>query len=129
MGELSRLASSCVHVGRVFYERFADHLRARMMDEQKRNGHGVLPSDLRLQVRDRLRREPNLDTSDIAVKVERSVIRLEGTVPEHWMKLHIEDIADYVAGVGVVETHIRVRRGTTPASRRGSGSTATPEHI
>ena len=62
-------------------------------------------------VRERLLRRPDLDSSDVEIKVEQGEVFLTGTVPEREMKRGIEEVADEVPGVFDVTNHLRVRHG------------------
>ena len=52
----------------------------------------------------------DIDSSDVEVHVNDGRIRLEGTVPERYMKYEIENIAATTLGVDDVENNIRVPR-------------------
>ena len=52
----------------------------------------------------------DLDSSDVEVHVESGCVRLEGTVPERFMKYEIENIAATTLGVQDVENNISVPR-------------------
>jgi hypothetical protein len=52
----------------------------------------------------------DIDSSDVEVRVESGCVKLEGTVPERFMKYEIENIAATTLGVEEVENNIRVPR-------------------
>lgn len=58
---------------------------------------------------ERLTDDPDVDASDLEVKVSGGTVTLEGTVDERWMKHRAEDLADACSGVRNVENRIRVR--------------------
>jgi osmotically-inducible protein OsmY len=55
---------------------------------------------------ERLTRDDVLDASDIAVRVEAGVVRLDGTVTASWAKRRAEDLA-MVSGVRDVRNNLR----------------------
>lgn len=83
-------------------------------------GHGprnYTRSDSRIQedLCERLTEAPDIDPSDIEVRVSDGTVTLEGSVEERWMKHRAEDLADGCGGVRNVENRIRVQ------SRQGQG--------
>jgi BON domain-containing protein len=88
--------------------------------ERARRGryYGVGPkgyrrSDERIleEVSDRLMTHPDVDASDIEVRVEHGVITLAGTVPDRHQKRIAEFIADDIVGVDDVHNELSVRHG------------------
>lgn len=61
---------------------------------------------------------PDLDPSEVEVRVENGEVTLTGTVPERWMKRAIEDVCEDQPGVEDVHNRIRVASGAT-ASEAG----------
>lgn len=51
----------------------------------------------------------DIDASEVTLEVSDGKVKLEGTVPERWMKHSIEDIADECWGVQDVDNRIRVQ--------------------
>jgi hypothetical protein len=85
-------------------------------------------------VNEELTRHPDIDASEIEVRVEQGEVTLTGTVEDRHAKRLAEDLAERVSGVTEVHNQIRVTstrapaesRGTTegrPRSGRGSGAT------
>lgn len=72
---------------------------------------------------ERLTHDPDIDASDIEVRVSDGEVTLQGTVEHRWMKHRAEDLADSCSGVRHVENNIRVRsqHGGSP-SQGGTGS-------
>lgn len=68
-------------------------------------------SDSRIQedLCERLTEAPDIDPSDIEVRVSEGTVTLEGSVEERWMKHRAEDLADGCGGVRSVENRIRVK--------------------
>jgi osmotically-inducible protein OsmY len=58
----------------------------------------------------RLVRAIRIDSSGITLEVRNGRVRLEGSVPERWMKCAIENVTATVWGVEDVENQIRVMR-------------------
>ncbi|MCE7032610.1 BON domain-containing protein [Lysobacter sp. GX 14042] len=72
---------------------------------------------------ERLTHDPDIDPSDIEVRVSEGTVTLEGTVEHRWMKHRAEDLADSCSGVRHVENRIRVQSASTGSSG-GSGGGA-----
>jgi hypothetical protein len=63
---------------------------------------------IRDDVYDRLNDHPNIDSSDIEVQVDQSIVTLAGTVHDRREKRLAEDIAGSVSGVRDVQNNLRV---------------------
>jgi hypothetical protein len=83
---------------------------------------GYTRSDERLHedINERLMHDPNIDPSDIEVKVEKGEVTLSGIVDSRHDKFEIEELVDRVMGVKEVNNNIKVDRGSK--SRSGSGA-------
>jgi osmotically-inducible protein OsmY len=68
-----------------------------------------LDSDIRRDVEDELRWDPDIDATDIAVSVNKSVVTLAGFVRSYMQKYEAENDAKRVAGVVAVANDIEVR--------------------
>jgi osmotically-inducible protein OsmY len=66
-------------------------------------------SDIKRDVEDELRWDPDIDTTDIAVAVKNGVVTLSGFVRSYSQKLQAETDAKRVAGVLGVANDIEVR--------------------
>lgn len=91
---------------------------------------------IREDVNEQLERHPQIDASDIEVRVEDGEVMLSGHVPDRRTKRLAEDVVENVSGVRDVQNQIRVKReggvqfgsadgsttptGTSPASNKGS---------
>jgi hypothetical protein len=85
---------------------------------------GYQRSDERLRedISERLMQAGDVDSSEVTVNVVSGKVTLEGTVPDRYMKHHIEDLADACPGVQDIDNRIRVERGT---GRSGGTSDAS----
>lgn len=74
---------------------------------------GYHRSDARIleDVCERLMHEPDIDSSEVEVKVEQGEVFLSGTVPEREMKRLIEEIAAEVPGVFDISNQLHVKWG------------------
>jgi len=74
---------------------------------------GYQRSDERIheEVSDRLTTHPDVDASDIEVRVANGVVTLAGTVEDRHQKRIAEFIAEDVVGVDDVNNELKVRRG------------------
>lgn len=91
----------------------------------KRQGpKGYTRSDDRLKddVCDRLMQHHELDISAISIEVQDGKVTLEGSVPDRWMKHHIEDVVDGCNCVKDVENRIRISRDEMGSEGRSSFS-------
>jgi hypothetical protein len=93
-----------------------DHLE-RGSHESRRYGappRGYQRSEQRLRedICDALMRRPELDASDVEVKVEQGEVTLEGSVRDRRQKLLIEQVCDSILGVQDVTNHLRVKRAS-----------------
>jgi osmotically-inducible protein OsmY len=66
---------------------------------------------IREDVNDYLARNPDLDASDIDVRVENSEVTLSGVVEDRSAKRLAEDITDDVFGVSDVHNDLKIRHG------------------
>lgn len=66
-------------------------------------------SDIRRDVEDELRWDPDIDATDIAVNVSNSVVTLTGFVRSYMQKYEAEVDAKHVAGVVAVANDLQVR--------------------
>jgi osmotically-inducible protein OsmY len=75
-----------------------------------RGPKGYARSDERIEeeINEALARDPEIDASDIEVKVEKGVVTLTGTIDEREQKREIEDLVESVFGVKDVENRLRV---------------------
>ena len=92
-----------------------------------RGPRGFQRSDDRImeEVCERLTWDPDLDASEIEVRVESGVVTLEGMVESRRDKRRAEDLVDEVRGV--VDVQNRLRTGRLQQSATGlSGMAATP---
>jgi hypothetical protein len=78
-----------------------------------RGPKGYRRSDERIreEISDRLMTHPDVDASDLEVRVENGVVSLVGTVEDRHEKRLVEYIAEDVLGVNDVENRLKVRRG------------------
>ena len=78
-----------------------------------RGPKGYRRSDERLreEISDRLMWDPEIDASDIEVRVSQGVVTLSGVVEDRSAKRMAEDIAEEVLGVEDVQNELKVRRG------------------
>jgi hypothetical protein len=97
-----------------------------------RGPKGYRRADERIEedVNEALTDSPDLDASEIEVKVSNGEVTLSGTVTERWAKRTAEDIAERCSGVKDVRNEIRVQResdsGTNGHSQlRGKSVTGT----
>ncbi|MCP3726152.1 BON domain-containing protein [Paraburkholderia sp. CNPSo 3272] len=67
-------------------------------------------------VRRAIRRVPDLDDSDIHIRVSRGVVTLSGTVPETWQISRAGNAARPVLGVKAVTNRLKVQKGDAAAS-------------
>jgi len=88
---------------------------------------GYNRSDERINedVSDRLMEHPDLDASDVEVKVSKGEVTLSGTVESRWAKRLAEDLAESCSGVREVMNQLRVggESGWTDRAKAISGST------
>jgi osmotically-inducible protein OsmY len=78
-----------------------------------RGPKGYQRSDARISedVCDRLAESPDVDASNIEVKVENGEVTLAGSVADRGEKRRAEDLIENISGVREVHNHIRVNRG------------------
>lgn len=89
-----------------------------------RGPKGYHRSDDRIKedVNEELTRNPDLDASDVEVKVENGEVTLTGTVDARQAKRLAEDLAENCPGVSEVHNQLRVRHGQS-ASEHERGET------
>jgi osmotically-inducible protein OsmY len=78
-----------------------------------RGPKGYQRSDARISedVCDRLAESPDVDASEIEVKVENGEVTLTGSVAERGEKRRAEDLIENISGVREVHNHLRLHRG------------------
>jgi BON domain-containing protein len=99
---------------------------------------GFTRSDDRIKedICERLTDHPDLDASDLEIKVHNGEVTLTGTVNERWNKRVAEDLAESVSGVKQVQNQIRFQESSeqqgSQSTRQGlgmeSGSKRNQEH-
>jgi hypothetical protein len=79
---------------------------------QGRGPRGYKRSDERIRedVCDCLMQDPQIDASDIEIKVSEGTVTLEGTVESRRIKHMAENLCDSIAGVQEVTNHLRIKR-------------------
>jgi osmotically-inducible protein OsmY len=102
----------------------------RIIERVDQNHRGRGPkawrrSDQRIaeDVNDRLTDDPDVDASDIEVRVESGEVTLSGTVDSRVARRRAEDLAEDVRGVGHVQNNLRVQPATRAAD---AGHTMSP---
>ncbi len=92
--------------------RASRHPRAAASAPRIRGPKGYTRSDERIRedVCERLAYAFDLDVSEVSVAVREACVRLEGSVPERWMKHEIEDLAASCVWVRDVDNLVRVPR-------------------
>jgi hypothetical protein len=89
-----------------------------------RGPKGYRRSDARLleEISDRLMAHPDVDASDIEVKVEGGIATLRGSVENRYQKRIAEYVAEDIMGVDDVDNQLKVRHGfwTTLRGERAS---------
>lgn len=85
-----------------------------------RGPKGYSRSDERIEeeINETLARDPEIDASEIEVKVENGVVTLSGSVEEREQKRDVEDLVENVFGVREVENRLRVSRKETEGMGR-----------
>jgi len=89
---------------------------------------GFTRSDERIKedICERLTEHPELDATDLEVKVHNGEVTLTGTVNERWNKRIAEDLAESVSGVKQVQNQIRFQESSelqgSQSSRQGPGA-------
>jgi osmotically-inducible protein OsmY len=95
-----------------------------------RGPRGYQRSDARINedVCDRLCDSPDVDATDIDVRVANGEITLSGSVADREQKRRAEDLIEQVSGVREVHNNLRVSHGQdTTSSTRPAGASATGE--
>lgn len=97
-----------------------------------RGQRGYIRADDRIldDVCERLKWDPEVDATEITVRVENGVVKLSGAVDTRYAKRRAEDVAGAVRGVRDVANELRVGRGEAETSAVGlSGMSVNPvEH-
>jgi osmotically-inducible protein OsmY len=89
---------------------------------------GFTRSDDRIKedICERLTDNPEIDATDIEIRVQNGEVTLTGTVDERWTKRMAEDIAESVSGVKQIQNQIRFQENQSPQSqssgRQGPGA-------
>jgi osmotically-inducible protein OsmY len=88
-----------------------------------RGPKGYQRSDARIteDVCDRLSDDPEIDASDVEVRVENGEVTLSGTVPDRRAKRRAEDLVEDVSGVREVHNHMRIAQAPPAAPADGVG--------
>jgi hypothetical protein len=81
------------------------------MDYRGYGPRGYVRSDRRIEedINDRLTEHPDIDASEIGVRVEKGEVTLDGTVDRRGARRLAEDIVDQVSGVTYIQNNLRVR--------------------
>jgi osmotically-inducible protein OsmY len=87
-----------------------------------RGPKGYTRSDERIRedISDKFMEHPDLDASDIEVRVAKGEVTLNGSVDSRWAKRLAEDIAESCTGVRDVMNQLRVPSDSEPSSRQSS---------
>lgn len=90
-------------------------------------GNYQRPDDrIRDEVCERLAHHPNLDASEIDVRVEKGDVTLQGSVNDRWAKRWAEDVAEGIWGVKDVHNQIRVTTTFGQEGREGQEGQPRP---
>jgi len=93
-----------------------------------RGPRGFTRSDERIKedICERLTEHPDLDATDLEIKVHNGEVTLTGTVNERWNKRVAEDLAGTVSGVKQIQNQIRFQEGSEQqgfqSGRQGPGA-------
>jgi osmotically-inducible protein OsmY len=91
-----------------------------------RGPRGFTRSDDRIkeEVCERLTDHPDLDATDIEIKVHNGEVTLSGTVNERWNRRVAEDLAESVSGVKQIQNQIRFQEELqgSQSGRQGPGA-------
>ncbi len=87
-----------------------------------RGPKGYRRSDERIEeeVNEQLTRHPEIDPSEVEVRVRNGEVTLTGTVDERRTKRMVEDLVEGISGVNEVHNQIRVNRGGSSGGSSGS---------
>lgn len=99
-------------------------------DHRGRGPKGWKRSDDRIleDVHERLADDPQVDASEIEVRVENGEVTLNGTVDSRQAKRRAEDCAESVSGVTHCQNNLRVAHGSSQAQAfTGGGQTASTD--
>ena len=94
---------------------------------------GYQRSDQRIQeeVNDRLTDHPEIDATEIEIKVVNGEVTLGGTVNERYQKRLAEDVVENIGGVKQVHNQMRVQQesslGTQPQQQRKTAGSESPQ--
>lgn len=67
--------------------------------------------------------DPNVDASNIEVRVSGGTVTFSGTVPSSWMKYEAECMAETVSGVTEVDNELKVRKAAKQGQELSQSST------
>lgn len=100
------------------------------LSRERKGPKGYTRSDERIRemLCERLTHEEDLEVSDVSVDVKDGKVTLEGTVPDRYMKHHIEDLADSCWGVKDVENRLRVGQSEGSAGSSSESSAGGAMH-
>jgi osmotically-inducible protein OsmY len=96
-------------MGGVQARQIARHLQSGKMGKTQRGGTMRSDSDIKRDVEDELRWDPDIDSTDIAVTVKNGVVTLAGFTRSYSDKLEAEAATKRVAGVLGLANDIEVR--------------------
>jgi hypothetical protein len=94
-----------------------------------RGPKGYRRSDDRIKedVCEQLTLHPDIDASEVEIKVQAGEVTLTGTVDDRQTKRMIEDVAESASGVKEVNNQLRVKqRESTGGVSNGAGTAETP---
>jgi hypothetical protein len=108
---------------------FVSSFQGRPIGQNSGRGpRGFTRSDERIKedICERLTDHPDLDATDIEIKVHNGEVTLSGTVNERWNRRVAEDLAEWVSGVKQIQNQIRFLEGSeqqgSQAGRQGPGA-------
>ena len=92
-----------------------------------RGPKGYIRSDNRIRedVCDRLTDDPDIDASEIDVRVANGEVTLTGTVTDRTAKRHADNLAERIGGVRHVQNNLRVSPAGAPAGTSGVSTTTS----
>jgi osmotically-inducible protein OsmY len=103
----------------------------RMQNEERsgfrgRGPKGYQRSDERIreEVNDRLTDDPEIDATDIDVKVSQGEVTVSGNVPDRETKRMVEELVENCSGVRDVQLNLRVKRQNESERKESSGSSS-----
>ncbi|WP_437719596.1 BON domain-containing protein [Sorangium sp. So ce448] len=80
---------------------------------------------MREDICDQISDQPDLDASDVEVKVQSGEVILSGTVRERRFKHQLEALAERISGVVDVRNEIRLHREQQGEARTSTGSSSS----